>query len=130
MPPDFYLVFYPVYYWCKMNKKEWFELLEKNKDALRDIVECYHPVNLDPNKEYDGISAPGAENACKQIREEIKKENPVVNFDKALEEQDGYALYIMMNAAWFGMPESHSSRDVKGFYVLCDLLSDMYEEEE
>lgn len=108
---------------------EWWALFDHHKDDLRRIVLGYHPGVRLPRRRAAEISAPGAEAACEAVRKEIAagtKKDPVTRFDRAAEERDGPALAGLLNEAWFGLPESTSSRGVPGFGALCDLCSESY----
>jgi hypothetical protein len=113
---------------------EWLETARKNADVLRSLVHKYHPAtqrkkDILRDAPAGPISAPMAEKACKGIREQIAKKDAdkgdvVERFDAALKAGDVRALSSLISGAWFGLPESMSSRSVPGFGVACDLLDD------
>jgi len=75
------------------------------------------------------ITAQAAEQTCEVIRKKIKRAykdevDPATKFDRALEAQDYQTVYMLLNAAWFGAPESLSVWEVPGFGTACGLLED------
>ena len=116
------------------TKEEWWDLLDRNHEAIRNLVVKFHPCSgLEVKREY-AITAPGAEAMCQAIRREItaRRFDPVGDFDVAVAERDGRGLVHILTDVWFSMPESESVRDETGFHVLCDLCSEcdlLYEEE-
>lgn len=115
-----------------MTKDQWINNAIKNKEALRSFILSYHPSMRTPKKPLP-ITAPGAEAACENIRQEIAKENignPVEQFDRAIEGRDFTLLYHLLNATWFGVPESTDCWRIKGFSEAVDLMDDTPEEEE
>jgi hypothetical protein len=113
------------------TKDEWWQYFNWKREELREIVHHYHP-GYERRHNYP-ISAAAAEAVCEMVRKKIKEEttaDPVAEFDKAVEEKDAMKLVVLMNAAWFGLPESWESRTISGFGVLCDLCSESYVLEE
>lgn len=127
------------------TKEAWWKAVEENWDDLLGIVSRYHPgasreeqIKANTPDDVDlHITAPGAENACRQIRKEIEKEttgSPVEMLVEARKKRDWRKLYSLFNGAWFGVPESDGAHSIPGFNVLCDLCSECWvfrdEEEE
>jgi hypothetical protein len=116
------MVLYPA------TKEEWWDVLLIKHDALRNLVANFHPSFArwsNPMK----ISAHGAEAACDMIREKIEHEtklDPLQAFDKAVKEKDGKTLLSLLNATWFGLPESMETHQLDGFGALCNLCSESY----
>jgi hypothetical protein len=105
-----------------MNKEEFWQTVEQNRDDLIYLVKKYHPIYK--NKHAIPITAQRAEHACEQIRKEIVNEYggdpPTTMFDYYLEQQSD-KIIDLLNGVWFGMPESESVRSEPGFFTLCDL---------
>lgn len=101
-----------------MTTEEYLELYDNNFEKVQDLVYKYHPYYR--NQHFHKITAQGAEYACEQVREEIRKENNPPN----LFQRDPVYLNRIFNQTWFGMPESMESRREPGFGVLCDLCSE------
>lgn len=75
------------------------------------------------------ITAAGAEFACAQIRKKLTQEqagelDPVVRFDAALTAGDFAVLNKLLSDAWFGVPESTSCWQIRGFAAAVDLMDD------
>ena len=118
-----------------MLEKEWWKLVDSHWPNLISIIRNFHPIYL--RKHNDSIYASRAEAVCDQERIDIIGRElqsyekgsylkPVERAEKAKVERDGNTLYALFNDTWFGMPESMASREVPGFFVLCDLCSDYY----
>ena len=102
-----------------MTQEEYLEFYDKYKENVLAIIREYHPYYR--KKHTDVISAPGAEYGCEIAREQIRKENK----EPDLETRDILAINKMCSDAWFGVPESMSSRELPGFFALCDLCSEL-----
>jgi hypothetical protein len=118
---------------------EWLEKARTNADKLRSLIHRYHPTTkrkADPETEpKPKITAAGAEQACVAARKEIAakdagKGDPVERFDAALKAGDVKIISSLVSGAWFGLPESHSSRSATGFWEACELLDDPPEDVE
>ena len=109
------------------TKEEWWFLAKFHKDDLRNLICDFHPIYKRVRRDMR-ITAPNAETACAMVRQEIVKEtidDPLECFDQFLDQKsDG--LVTILNQTWFGIPESLSCWDLKGFGVLCDLCSESY----
>lgn len=105
----------------------WWKSLEDNLADIKSIVMNFYPIGRKSSPDV-GISAKGAEAACEVVRGEIaaKGLDPATEFQEAYAAKDGPRMVSLLNAAWFGMPESMSSRDVPGFHVLCNLCSECH----
>jgi len=119
-----------------MLKEQWLEQVNINKDKLREFICNYHPINLRPRKNNEvmsnDITAPNPERACEAVRELIRKEalnDPVIQFDIAVQKNDYITISGLLGAAWFGVPESTSCWQIEGFKEAVDLLDDPVEEE-
>lgn len=121
---------------------EWLEKARTNADALRSLVHRYYPTTRRKKSIADivtgppmTISAPEAERACRAIRKETAEKeanagDPVERFDAALKAGDVKTISSLVSGAWFGLPESHSSREATGFWEACELLDDPPEDVE
>lgn len=132
-----------------MTVSRWMEQVHQHKDKLRDLVASWHPSARFPRALQDEsvlltdgsavavpfameITAPNAERACQEIRQQIRKEeqdDPVERFDKAVTSADVGEIMSLLNSAWFGVPESTSCWQIRGFAEAVDLLDDPPEEE-
>jgi hypothetical protein len=116
------------------TEEQYWQVAEKNKDALRKLVADWHPQSRGAGqKRTDGefaITAPTTEDICDKIRDDIRKESgvgdPVAAFDKALADKDGVEFAGLLQATWFGLPESQGVRSLPGFFVLCNLCEESY----
>lgn len=107
-----------------MTRTQWWQLVLDNQAVLDTLIALYHPANGLTHRMPS--SAPAAEEACKQVR---KSYTVKPNFQHAVTTRDAAGVFDMLNAAWYGLPESLESRQVPGFHVLCDLCSE-YEADE
>lgn len=129
-----------------MTKQQWLDYAKEHQAVLISLLDNYHPVNLDKRaritEDSDGkfivpqslpITAPNAERACQSIRNEIalKTINPAVSatFLNALEHNDINTINSLLNAAWFGVPESNSCWEIVGFREAVELMEDFPEDE-
>ena len=113
-----------------MTKEKWLYKAREHQDDLRSLVGNYHPSAGKPRHQMR-ITAPAAEAACERIRASIatrEKEDPVVRFDRALMTGDIHEVNTVLNEAWFGVPESTSCWNIRGFSVAVDLMDDPPEE--
>jgi len=114
-----------------MNSQEWLQTLNDNWDNLLDLVMKFHPnsVRLNETKEYP-ITAKKAEEVCEEIRKEITRSYPIMQFRNARDNNDISSLLSILNETWFGMPESTAVRYEPGFHTLCDLCEGVDDDEE
>jgi len=118
-----------------MTNPDWLAKVRANEEVLRDFISRYHPINLRPHKNDEvmtNITAVQAERACEVVREQIRKESferPDVQFNTALLNNDGSAIYNLLQSAWFGVPESTSCWGIPGFSIAVNLLDDPIEED-
>ena len=115
-----------------MTEAEWIAQVQKHAPELRELIETYHPSNIGPWTPKLEITAPAAEAACHRIRREIGKEGqrPGEEFDEALETHDIGALMSLLDATWFGVPESTGCWRIPGFKEAVDLMDDPPEMDE
>jgi hypothetical protein len=117
-----------------MTKQEWINQVHKHKDALLNLIESYHPASrVTKGHSALPITAPGAESACRVVREKIAAEEgnlayPRDRFLNALAEDDWQEIDSLLNSAWFGVPESTSCWQIEGFSEAVDLIEDPPEE--
>jgi hypothetical protein len=114
---------------------EWLQKVHEHSKDLRQLIEDYHPSALHRGGRLPigPITAPGAEEACANVREKIKAEepgDPLVRWDRAMADGDVGEIMSLLNSAWFGVPESTSCWEIPGFGVACDLMDDPPEEPE
>lgn len=114
------------------TKSEWLARVAAAAENLRSLIGEFHPWYSKNHPEYP-ITAQAAENACNDIRNEIRRENkgdPIVRFNAALTADNIGTLMSLLNEAWFGVPESTACWRIKGFKEAVDLLDDPPEEDE
>jgi hypothetical protein len=104
----------------------WWAVFDNNRANLRRLVEDFHPTqrNQEIAKQFP-VSAPIAE----AINERVVARSdlpllPVMEFDEAARVRDHNSLIRLLNATWFGVPESKEARTLPGFMDLCDLCSE------
>jgi hypothetical protein len=132
-----------------MTEIEWLLQAREHADDLAYLIEHYHPVNrvrMDrrfpgtifgdpvriPPPERLPITAASTERACETIREDIRKNfegDPVAEFRRALDAGDVGRVNTLLNDAWFGVPESTSCWQIRGFRAAVTLLEDLPEAE-
>jgi hypothetical protein len=124
-----------------VTEQQWIGEAREAREALSDLVAMYHPANRQPGRRsacatngYTGdyITAPNAEAACVQVRKGIRdthQGDPVAQLDAALTAGDWRAVNNLLNAAWFGVPESTSCWGIPGFREAVGLMEDLPEEE-
>lgn len=106
-------------------------------DKLRSLLGNYHPRSATYAKTYKRpeplpITAPGAEAACRVVRNKIAKEDslephPIAVFNIALETgnlEAAQEINNLLNSAWFGVPESTSCWQIPGFKEAVALMED------
>jgi len=119
-----------------MTKQEWLDKLKQKQDVIKAYVVKWHPASAEQGVGRDlPITAPNAESARRECVEQVKQEDvhkPEVaqRWDAALEAGDTDELANLMDAAWFGVPESIECWDVAGFKESVELLGDPPEEPE
>lgn len=117
-----------------MTKSRWLQQVTDHASALRQLVGDYHPSTQRSRPFPVGpITAPGAEDACRQVRGMIREEepeDPLARWDKALAQSDIDTLNSLLESAWFGVPESTECWNIPGFSVAVDLLDDPPEQDE
>lgn len=120
-----------------MNAAQWMEKARTQTDKLAAFVEAWHPVKNPSgmSKKTQRITAPQAEAANEVVRRMIAKEEdglttPGRAFRVALAGSDYARAYTLLNAAWFGVPETASCWDIDGFSEAVALLEDPADEEQ
>lgn len=115
-----------------MNESEWFEKAIANRFKLYSFLSVYHPSNRQPGRRpEDFITAPNVENACTQVRKQIRDEfegDPTELFKVALLKKDLGVCLTLLNQAWFGVPESTTCWQIEGFKEAVDLMEDTPDE--
>jgi len=142
-----------------MDRQQWIDYARLHAEKLGKLIADYHPAArpirpdsslaemesaLSPNLP---ITAQGAEMSCEKVRRMIRekykagdKPDPVVDFAAAVASGNVAKINTLLNAAWFGVPESTSCWRIPGFKEAVDLIEDppepteeeekQYEEEE
>jgi hypothetical protein len=108
-----------------MNSKEWLAYAQINRDALESIIARYHPVNRRLSDL--PITAPNAERACEEVRQDIKRNtegNPLTKFRDALASNDWKSINLVLNEVWFGVPESTLAWQIEGFREMINLIEE------
>lgn len=117
-----------------MTNQEWLSQARANEKALTSLIGSYHPAMYSGKPPGDlPITARTTESACEVVREKIRNEtedSPIGSFKDALESGNIDTIYSLLSSAWFGVPESTSCWQIKGFKEAVDLLDDPPEIEE
>lgn len=115
-----------------MTKQEWLEQVKSKRAEFAAILLDWHPSRPKQIGRGVVITAEAAERACERIRQDIQKQgkkNPVDLFLFSLETGEAEVVSKLLNEAWFGFPEDRRlALDTPGFMVMCDLLSDMWDD--
>jgi hypothetical protein len=109
----------------KMSKFK--EKLDANYDLIKDFILAYHPASYQKSGFDPPITAPGAEAACKVLRDTINKNSPLITgeyIDSVRE--DHSKIYSLLNSAWIGVPESTACWNIPGFAEAVDLMEEYY----
>ena len=118
---------------------KWLEYARQHKAVLTTLVAAYHPVNMDLDKWRPSPLYIAAENACQQVRHMIAEReqgegirpSPTVRIQLAIDDGDVGEVMALLNAAWFGVPESTGCWGLMGFKEAVELLDQPpYEDEE
>lgn len=116
--------------------EEWWELLDRNWKDIKEIVLRFYPCQ-EKFPETGHIrnlpDAPMAQVACNVIIKKMRIKKPIwkniAEFSEYLETlktQRDKSLSEIIESSWFGIPETHESRYLPGFYAFCDLCSEAY----
>lgn len=112
-----------------MTVEQWLAQAERDKAKLIKLLNAYHPVNRTIGGTNLPITAHNAEAACRQVRRQIiesgKENNPVGQFERALEEKNWQKINSLLNSAWFGVPESTLCWNIEGFTEAVSLMEDL-----
>lgn len=124
------------------SKERWWAEVGKAWSELENIILQYYPNQSDFPE--DGWPLPVGslqhpQRACNAVIKKLRKERPIWsskgNFKKfinSLKENKDVELSKILNASWFGLPESAATRSLPGFSTFCDLCSEsnvLYEKE-
>lgn len=111
----------------------WWAEVSGSWEDLRALVERWHPESpaLGP-RPLMPITARNAEGARLELLLEDQEATTAARLcgdllermDATRAKQDHEALFVILNAAWLGIPESSSCWAIPGFDTLCDLCSD------
>lgn len=128
-----------------MTSQEWLDKAKQDETLLTQFVAEWHPRGTRVRKDYSDldsldsfdampITASGAEQACKAVRDSIRAKEgqqlaPEYLFKLALDKGDISELNSLLNSAWFGVPESTSCWQIPGFSEAVSLLEDPPEDE-
>lgn len=116
-----------------MSRAEWLTFAREHADVLRKLINEYHPASANelPMEVRDEMlySAPGAEMACRVVREYIRSNwgvqgSPVHRFTEALQRGDVDMIGKLLDQTWFGVPECTSAWQITGFAEAVELLDD------
>jgi len=110
------------------DAEEWWAMVEHHQENILSLCAAFHPYYRKSHPQMP-ITAARAEEACKDVREEILKEgkgDPQVRFRANLKSKQAVEMVNLLNEVWFGMPESSNVREQPGFFELCDLCSECY----
>ena len=117
-----------------MTKELWINQAKRDRERLRSLIEVYHPNSINRFPVKPGpITAPAAEAARLGVLGAVREAshaNPVETFDEALDKGDLMTVNNLLNAAWFGVPESTSCWQIRGFREAVALMEDLPEENE
>lgn len=112
---------------CPLTADQWWSLVNKYKEQLRNLTAEFHPSNARWAQPMN-ITAAAAEAVSESIREDIEREqqeDPLTSFDRMVAAKDR-TLARLLNQVWFGVPESRDAHDLTGFHLLCDLCSESW----
>lgn len=121
-----------------MNNHEWIEYAKENETVLTKLIKDWHPAcatlgqrHMQRINRRMPITAQNAQSACDKVCEVIREEHtgahPVEQFKDALEKKDISKIYTLLNSAWFGVPESTTCWDIRGFAEAVKLLEEVPE---
>lgn len=110
-----------------MNNAEWTAKAKASRDKLEKFVSDWHPRSPKQASTKDTITAPVSETARHIVVEHVRKQekpNPVERFRAALDAGNGMEVCNILNAAWFGVPETTACWSYTGFSEAVDLMED------
>lgn len=111
-----------------MTSNKWIEKARANAAALRNLIASYHPAATPIVRSTKlPITAPNAEMACDRVRKQIQAtapSNPIHRFDVAMDAGDIPSLLLLLDEAWFGVPESTACWGITGFREAVELMED------
>lgn len=111
-----------------MTPQEWIDKAKADRTKLRSLVVSFHPASRVYGREPLKVTAPNAEAACNNVRTSIRRNHdgdPGKQFDEALDGDDYAKVNTLLNAAWFGVPESTECWRLEGFKEAVDLMEDL-----
>lgn len=110
-----------------MTETEWMDQAVRDKEKLRALVASFHPAVLNRVRTDFPITAPMTQIACDIVSEQIRadqKVDPLVEFDEGIRDRDMMKVYRVLDATWFGVPESTSCWRLEGYPETVALLED------
>ena len=108
-----------------MTTTEWIEEARTHREVFVALVRNYHPASMTGTPAVMVITAPTVERARRVVAEGITStEAPDTRLDRALTEGDIRTTTMLLNEAWFGVPESTACWGIPGFREACNLLED------
>lgn len=110
-----------------MSKETWLAHARVHREKLISLIRRFHPSSPGGGRLSLPITAPNAELACEVVREHIAKTehgDPVMRFERALAEENILDVVHVLNATWFGVPESTSCWQLRGFPEAVELLEE------
>lgn len=109
-----------------MKIADWWKIVDENKPKLASMIARFHPSERSPNATFDGlpITANAAESACKMLRKNMQRPDPVEAFEVSVAIRNEARVGAILHETWFGIPESLGCWDIPGFSKLVSLLDD------
>lgn len=119
------------------TKDEWWQSINNNWENLKNLILNYYPNQKDFPKEGWPLNTDGKlaspQVACNVVIKSLRKEKPVWHdkgsFEQYLDElkkDQNPELDKILQASWFGMPESSDVRSLPCFFEFCDLCSESH----
>lgn len=105
-------------------------LAKSRWDDLEYLIDKFHPSSkpkpITAQSAMEHIDVHPFQEAVRTVlmRNLPKRESPVEEAKKALEDRDANKFWNILNETWFGMPEAASVRLERGFHTLCSLLEE------
>lgn len=117
-----------------MTTDSWLDQAKRDEEKLVALVASFHPATQRRRlKPAMRITAPNPEAARRVVEAKIRKEtentDPVAQLREAIAGRDLNKVNAILNAAWFGVPESTDCWDLEGFKEAVALMEDLPEED-